>query len=95
MESTINDYYLKFSDEADFQENMPENMKSPAGDNFATDIIGVIYRDATYDEEGEMLTPPIATEGFHVNLRMVNAVLPAALEPYSIEAPTNPKRVWA
>ena len=33
----------------------------------AIDEIGVIYEGGTYDAEGEVITPPVALTGWHVN----------------------------
>jgi hypothetical protein len=31
------------------------------------DPVGVIYEGGTYDEEGEVIDPPLALDGYHVN----------------------------
>jgi len=31
------------------------------------DVIGTIYEGGTYDEEGEVIDPPVALDGWHVN----------------------------
>jgi hypothetical protein len=31
------------------------------------DVIGTIYEGGTYDDEGEVIDPPLALDGFHVN----------------------------
>lgn len=95
MESTYTDYYLKFASKEEYESAMPEELKSPAGQNHAVDVIGIIYHDGTYDENGETISPPTPIDGYHVNLRMVNAPLPESLVAYTIEAPSTPKRVWA
>lgn len=33
----------------------------------AIDELGVIYEGGTYDAEGEVITPPVALPGWHVN----------------------------
>lgn len=38
-----------------------------ASHTFAIDEIGVIYEGGTYDAEGEVITPPVALTGWHVN----------------------------
>ncbi len=79
------DYYLKFADEADFALNMPENLKVPASESHATDVIGALYRNDTF----------AALEGFHVNLRLRGNPLPASLSAFDIGTPAQPKRVFA
>lgn len=54
------------------------------------DIVGTIYSPGTYDEEGNELTPPVAQEGYHVNV----VELTPDLESYLIE-PNTPSRVFA
>lgn len=56
------------------------------------DIIGTIYEGGEYDEEGEVITPPAAIPGYHVNML---GDVPPEFEPYVIEAPENPYRVFA
>ena len=34
---------------------------------YAIDEIGIIYEGGTYDAEGEVITPPVALPGWHVN----------------------------
>ena len=38
-----------------------------ASHTHAIDEIGVIYEGGTYDAEGEVITPPVALPGWHVN----------------------------
>ena len=35
---------------------------------YALDILGIIYEGGTYDAEGEVITPPVALPGWHVNV---------------------------
>ena len=57
----------------------------------AIDEIGVIYEGGTYDAEGEVITPPTALPGWHVNTA---GIAPEAWEEFLV-TPQNPKRVWA
>ena len=59
-----------------------------------TDILGIIYKGGSWDEEGNEVDPPVALEGFHCNVRAVGESVDA-LELYKIETPNSPERVWA
>lgn len=59
------------------------------------DIIGIIYTGGTYDSEGNVITPPVASPGYHCNLRLhINEALAASLEVYSIETPLYRKHMF-
>lgn len=60
-----------------------------------TDIFGVIYEGGSWDEEGNEVEPPVALEGFHCNVRALPGESVDILEPYKIETPNSPERVWA
>ena len=62
-----------------------EGYDVPNFDNI--DIIGTIY-EPSVDED----TPPVALDGFHVNIRNFSPV--EGLEEFSVN-PKNPRRVWA
>ncbi len=58
----------------------------------AIDVIGTLYNDdGVYDEEGEVITPPTAMTGFHVNYQ---GDLPDGWEALEVK-PEQPKRVFA
>ena len=58
----------------------------------AIDVIGTIYNDdGVYDEEGEVITPPTAMTGFHVNYQ---GDLPDGWDVLEVK-PEQPKRVFA
>ena len=38
-----------------------------ASHTHSIDVIGTIYEGGTYDEQGEVITPPVALDGWHVN----------------------------
>ena len=44
-----------------------DNELITASHTHAIDEIGVIYEGGTYDAEGEVITPPVALTGWHVN----------------------------
>ena len=62
-----------------------------ASHTHAIDEIGVIYEGGTYDAEGEVITPPVALTGWHVNTA---GLAPEAWEAYAV-TPNQPVRVWA
>ncbi len=59
-----------------------------------TDVIGVIYEGGEWDAEGNPITPPVALEGWHVNVRIIAGEDGTALDAYQVY-PTHPRRVWA
>jgi hypothetical protein len=63
------------------------------GAGFALDVIGDIYTGGTYDNEGEVIEPPVKIDGYHANVR-VTGELPDSLKPFVIEV-ANPVRVFA
>ena len=60
-----------------------------------TDILGIIYKGGSWDEEGNEVEAPVALEGFHCNVRALPGESVDALELYKIETPNSPERVWA
>ena len=60
--------------------------------DWAVDVVGIIYDPGTYDEEGNELTPPVPHEGWHVNAKW-NAELPSTLATRGV-APVTPRRVF-
>ena len=111
-----NTYYLKFASqeewdakaaEAGYRYEDPETEAvhysvSPG----AIDVVGVIYNDdAVCDEEGVLVTPATAKDGWHVNVRVraeyeiientsIDISLPEILNNYIVE-PQTPSRVFA
>jgi hypothetical protein len=102
----MQDLYLKFPDEStaynllyeqvpvEFNENDEPTAWEPRQKYLNTDTIGIIYEGGEYDSEGEPITPPIALDGWHVNIRLMDHEDGAALLPYTV-TPTQPRRVWA
>jgi hypothetical protein len=98
------DLYLRFSDEAQAteylytqvptewdEEGEPTAWVSQA--NFANmDVIGTIFEGGEWDAEGNVITQPVALDGWHVNVRLVGED-GSALEPFMVE-PEHPRRVW-
>ena len=114
-----NTYYLKFasqeewdakSAEAGYRYEDPETEAvyysvSPG----AIDVVGVIYNDdAVFDDEGDIVTPATAKDGWHVNIRVIpnaeiidgetqtirDISLPEILNNHIVE-PQTPSRVFA
>lgn len=53
-------------------------------------VIGIISVGGEYDDEGNVIEPPVQLEGYHVNALEI----PAELEPYVIPEPNNPYRIY-
>ena len=103
----MTDLYLKFADEAEAKSTLyriegaveadPENgidgVEGYEVANFANiDTIGTIYEGGEYGADGEVITEPVALEGWHVNVRVIGEDA-TALEPFAV-VPTSPRRVW-
>lgn len=52
-----------------------------ASHTFAIDEIGTLYEGGTYDADGEVITPPVALAGWHVNYA---GEPPEAWDPYLV-----------
>ena len=75
-----------------------EPVRMPAeGVNLST--IGTIYEGGTWDADGNVITPPTAVPGWHVNLRLerpLTAGEAATLGSIVVAPePGTPYRVWA
>lgn len=89
--------FLKFPDEATANEFLSQyetgegedkTLKDPA--NYAVDVIGVIYELPVEPIDEENPAPPVALDGWHVNM-----LVPDDFESgYEVE-PTVPRRVFA
>lgn len=91
------DAFLKFKNEAEFIETAEEAghvTKGRAHSRPGTelDVIGEIRTLTGYTEEEKPKPIFDTVPGFHVNLR---GELPEAFEPFVIDAPATPFRVWA
>jgi hypothetical protein len=105
------DLYLKFADEAEMRSVLfekvptewdrsdPENLIATSWEEQQifrnTDILGIIYKGGSWDEEGTEVDPPVALDGFHCNVRALPGESVDVLELYKIETPNSPERVWA
>jgi len=65
-----------------------------AGDGFALDVIGPVeIAPGEYGDDGEIITPPVIDDRFHVNLRCTEDV--AAQVPDHLKVtPSTPYRRW-
>ena len=96
-------HYLRFSDEstgmaaleaAGFTSTDDDGITTviTASHTHALDVIGTIWTGGTYDPEtGDVIDPPAALEGWHVNFQ---GDIPEDWEPYVVE-PRHPVRVFA
>jgi hypothetical protein len=83
----MTDYYLRFQD----QQQALEVMQSFT----YTDDDGVHLSQGGHDWALWSVGELPDTEGFHINLRVINPEIDtAALEPYIVQ-PRNPRVVWA
>jgi hypothetical protein len=100
-------YFLRFATQEEAEQKLTEvgySTTDPETDQIhfhtpphtgALDIIGTIYNnDGVYDEEsGEVVTPPTAMEGYHINI-ILKESLPQILKSYLV-SPKRPYRVFA
>lgn len=61
-----------------------------ASHTYSIDVIGTIYEGGTYDEQGEVITPPVALDGWHVNTM---GLAPEAWDAYLVVV-NSPARVF-
>jgi len=100
----MTDLYLKFADEAEAKSILYTQVPTEWDEegepiawysqpNYANiDTIGIIYEGGEYGADGEVITEPVALEGWHVNVRVIGEDA-TALEPFAV-VPTSPRRVW-
>jgi hypothetical protein len=91
-------YCYKFPDQATFRtlaaaEGLitDDDQLITASHTFAIDEIGVIYEGGTYNAEGEVITPPVALTGWHVNTA---GLAPEAWDEFQVN-PATPSRIFA
>ena len=70
-----------------------ENYNAIMSQNVVCDIIDKIYKEGTYDSNGNVITPPTLIDGFHVNIAW-GMPIPNEFESSRIY-PQSPSRVWA
>lgn len=61
------------------------------GHGWALDVVGTIYEGGTYGANGEVVTPPVALSGWHVN---TIGYAPPAWDQYLVVVNT-PARIFA
>lgn len=82
------DYYLKFIDKEQADSviyTVTEEISKPNYTNI--DVVGTIYSTPVEGEE------PVAIDGYHVNVRVLDGEDASVLEQYAV-VPANPKRIW-
>jgi hypothetical protein len=98
----MKDLYLKFPDQSTADVLLYDQVPT-ASDPITTtqrqkymntDVIGIIYEGGEWDQDGHVIIPPVALEGWHVNVRLMPDEVEAPLEPYQVQ-PRHPRRVWA
>jgi hypothetical protein len=99
------DKYLKFTDEAQANSVLYTEVPTAWDDegeptewepkpNYANiDTIGIIYEGGEWDAEGNVITEPVALQGWHVNVRVVAGEDGEPLQQFSV-IPQSPRRVW-
>ena len=99
--------YLKFDTQADCVAAFaPYLVTDQTGDSHmpfyigmsAVDVVGVIHKptgEYTTTEDGMRIPVMQALDGWHVNLSGPPEDCPLDLQPYIIDAPTSPSRVFA
>lgn len=84
--------FLRFPDEQTYLD-----VASPYADEDGNitiqdlDVVGLIYEGGEYDDEGNVITSPVAIDGYHVNA----IEIPEDWEQYVISRPNKPHRVFA
>ncbi|NYT38862.1 hypothetical protein ERD78_18900 [Allopusillimonas soli] len=82
--------FYRFPDAQTFDSVVPKDAEgSPTMPNL--DIIGTIHEGGQWDDDGTVIVAPTAIPGYHVN---TPEPVPE-LEPYRIERPNSPYRVFA
>lgn len=100
----MTDFYLKFASEEEARsvlytvtpavlneegEVVTEEQVKPNYMNI--DVLGVIYERPPVDAGEDYV--PVALDGYHVNVRVVDGEDGNALQPFAV-VPTQPRRVW-
>lgn len=99
------DLYLKFDSEAQANEYLYTQVPTawdeegnvtetePRANYANIDTIGTIYTGGEWDADGNVVTEPVALDGWHVNIRLLPSEDADALKPYEVQVST-PIRVW-
>lgn len=88
-------HYLKFASEAEAIERLACYRDADgwiaASHSHALDVIGTITTPAVLDADGNVVSPPVTLDGYHVNLR---GRLPDGCAA-NVVTPATPQRVFA
>lgn len=57
-----------------------------ASHTHSIDVIGTIHEGGTYDDEGEVISPPVALDGYHCNTA---GIAPEAWDQYLVVVNTS------
>jgi hypothetical protein len=99
------DLYLKFADEdeatsilytevpVEWDEDGEPISFEPRPNYANIDTLGTLYEGGEWDEDGKAIVEPVALDGWHVNVRLVDGEDAEILELFSVQ-PTQPRRVW-
>lgn len=85
------DLYLRFDSEEQANELLYSEEMQPNYRNI--DTLGILYSDAVYDQEGNVIEEPEPLEGWHVNVRALAGEDIIPLLEFTVE-PKHPRRVW-
>lgn len=93
----MTDLYLKFESAAQaeallFEVNHPD--LTPSSKYRNTDVIGIIYEGGEWNSEGDLITAPVALDGWHVNIRLGDDERADELSQFEVN-PASPTRTWA
>lgn len=83
--------FLRFPDEQAFTDVTAAHRDEDGSLTINLDVIGLIFEGGEYGDEGEVITPPVAIEGYHVNALEI----PDDWHGYVIDRPGNPYRIFA
>lgn len=89
----VNTIFTKFKSKQIFEMVAQEFKDEDGNINLPNiDIIGDIYTEGKWDEEGNIIDEPVKLDGWHVNF---STTIPNTFRPYIIPRPSTPMRVFA
>lgn len=104
----MTDYYLKFSSEDQAFSELKkagytavgidgEEFVISATHEYCIDLVGTITKGGKWEYVGEELVTieePIVVDGYHVNIRMLKGDASSNLNPFIINGPKTPYRIF-